>query len=86
MFRDNKTHVVPAFTRTNERGEQETACRIFIAAAQIVPSGVEPSCWGCNAWLEGLDRQPTRRLTRHEQLQELADHGCDTREEYEERR
>lgn len=90
------SHYVPFFTVRNDQGQQRAACGQFVDRAQITPPGLAPTCVGCEAYVFGLDEnQPDpepvqtrlrRRLTRHEQLQGLADRGTDTREEYEERR
>jgi len=50
-----KSHYIPHFTRKNDQGEQETACRLFVPASQVAPLGKRPSCWGCAAWLDGLE-------------------------------
>lgn len=50
-----KSHYIPHFTRKNDQGEQETACRLFVPASQVAPLGVRPGCWGCAAWLDGLE-------------------------------
>lgn len=91
----NRTHYVQGFTRRDAKGRQETACGQFVALEQVAKTGIEPTCWGCATWLKSLDDTPMeddradhlipprRRLTRYEQLEALADAGCDTREEYE---
>lgn len=55
MACDTDTHYIPAFTRKNDRGDQEAACREFVPARLIAPLGVRPRCWGCAAWLEGVE-------------------------------
>lgn len=50
-----KTHHIPHGTRTNDQGEQESACRLFVPGSQVAPLGVRPTCWGCAAWLHSLD-------------------------------
>lgn len=90
MACDNDSHYVAKFTVTNAHGEQRAVCGEFVPHRLVTPLGIRPKCWGCRAWFEGIEAAPEpvprRRLTRHEQLQALADSGCDTREEYEERR
>lgn len=83
MACDNDSHYVAKFTVTNAHGEQRAVCGEFVPARLVVPLGVRPKCWGCRAWFDGLEvePQPRRRLTRHEQLQALADSGRDTWEE-----
>lgn len=81
MSCDTDTHYIASFTQTNERGEQRAVCGEFVRQGIVAPLGIEPTCWGCSMWFEGLERPRQRRLTRHEQLQALADSGCDTWED-----
>jgi len=55
------THYVAMFTRTNERGQQESVCREFVSAGEVVPLGVAPTCFGCAAWLHSLDLPPRQQ-------------------------
>jgi len=58
---ERHTHYVPAFTRKNEQGQQETACRMFVSAANVAPLGVTPSCWGCALWLHEVEHPWQKR-------------------------
>ena len=49
------THYVPAFTRRDEQGRQQTACREFVPAAEVAPLGHTPTCWGCALWLHEVE-------------------------------
>lgn len=82
------THCCDGFTHRDAQGQQETACGLFVPVEQVAPTGVRPDYWGCAAWLDSLDEAyddradhlipPRRRLSRYEQLEALADAGCDT--------
>lgn len=61
MSCDTDTHYIPMFTKVNERGEQESACREFVPARLVAPLGVKPTCWGCAAWLHSLDLPPRQK-------------------------
>lgn len=64
---ERHTHYVPAFTRKNEQGQQETACRMFVSPANVAPLGVTPSCWGCALWLhEVAKRRGASRWRLHD--------------------
>lgn len=43
------THYIPYFTRDGAGGTQEAACTAYV---DLSCHSVEPSCWGCRAWLD----------------------------------
>lgn len=80
---DRHTHYVAAFPARAPLpdGRQLAVCHTYVTTDEVVKPEAEPTCWGCKAWVEGLELPRRSRLTRHDQLQALADSGCDTWEE-----
>lgn len=49
------THYIPAFTRVDAHGRQQTACREYVGPAEVALLGHTPTCWGCALWLHEVE-------------------------------
>lgn len=92
------THYITPFTARNAEGHEQAACGQFVPASLVAPAETAPTCPFCLVYVEGIEESTgdgpiyddradhlipsSRRLSRYEQLEALADSGCDTYEEY----
>jgi hypothetical protein len=53
---DTWTHYIPAFTRRDTAGQQQTVCGVYIPASQQVGVEQTPTCPGCRVWVEQVER------------------------------
>jgi hypothetical protein len=61
-----RKHYVPAFTRTDKDGRQQAVCGAFVGPAFQARVDEDVHCWGCQLWLEQVER-PAATLAQQEE-------------------
>ncbi len=52
---DQRTHYIPAMTRRDDQGRQQTICGAFTTPDQHRVDPAELTCWGCQMWMQNID-------------------------------
>ncbi len=61
---DQRTHYIPAMTRRDDQGRQQTICGAFTTPDQHRVDPVELTCWGCKMWMQNVGTADDVRTTR----------------------
>lgn len=63
MTQKRRAHWIPPFTRTDKQGRQQAVCGAFVSAPYQARIDEDVQCWGCQLWLEQVERPAAATTT-----------------------